>query len=219
MQHQSLSPKSSPGLDHDRVVSLTRVIDPVVRAHGAELVDVELKNENGWVLCVFVERLGALAERMSTKQAAIDLSVCSDIARDLSPLLDEADPIPHRYNLEVGSPGVERPLKKEADYARFHGEKAKLKLRNAQAGQKVVVGVLGALEQGVLALQADQDGRTYAIPFDDIVSGRLVFEFGPASRPGSKPGSKPGSSKNGHAPKTGLAPKTRGSTNKGGGKT
>lgn len=190
MQHQSLPPKSTPGFDRDR---LTAVIEPVVRAHGAELVDIELKNENGWVLRVFVERLGALEEKMSTKQAAIDLSVCSEIARDLSPKLDESDPIPHRYNLEVGSPGVERALKKEADYVRFAGEKAKLKLKNAHAGQKVVVGVLGALDNGVVSVQASvQDGgRTYEIPLEDIASARLVFEFGPASKPGKPGGSGP----------------------------
>lgn len=206
MQHQSTPPNSTPGFDRDRLIA---VIEPVVRAHGAELVDIELKNENGWVLRVFVERLGALAEKMTTKQAAIDLAVCSDIARDLSPKLDEADPIPHRYNLEVGSPGVERALKKEADYVRFEGGKAKLKLTNAQAGQKVVVGVLGALDKGVLSVQAsEQDGgRAYAIPFEDIASARLVFEFGPASKPGGKPGSKPGGSgpksQQGHQKKSG----------------
>src|SRR6185369_2220383 len=113
---------------------LSAVIDPVVHAHGAELVDVELKNEGGWILRVYVEKLGALAERMSTKQAAIDLTLCASIARDLSPALDVADPIPHRYALEVSSPGIERPLKKEADFVRFFGEKAKLKLAKAVGG-------------------------------------------------------------------------------------
>lgn len=178
MQHQSLPPKSTPGFDRERLLA---VVEPIVRAHGAELVDVELKNENGWVLRVFVERLGALSEKMSTKQAAIDLAVCSDIARELSPVLDENDPIPHRYNLEVSSPGVERPLKKEADFARFQGEKAKLKLKNAHAGQKVVVGVLDGFDKGVVTVQ--DGGRTYQIPFDDILGARLVFEFGPASKP------------------------------------
>src|ERR1700760_2701784 len=112
------SPKSSREIDRER---LPAVIEPIVRAHGAELVDFELKNENGWVLRVYVEKLGALAEKMSTKQAAIDLELCSLIARELSPALDVADPIPHRYALEVSSPGVERPLKKESDFVRFAG--------------------------------------------------------------------------------------------------
>lgn len=176
------------GVDRDR---LSAVIDPVVRAHGAELVDVELKNESGWILRVYVEKLGAEAEKMTTKQAAIDLELCSNIARDLSPALDVADPIPHRYNLEVSSPGVERPLKKAADYARFQGEKAKLKLQNGigAAGQRVVVGVLGPLKDGVV--DVIDGGTTWNVALDDVVSARLVFEFGPAPKPGgSKSGRK-----------------------------
>lgn len=177
-------PKSTPFVDRER---LSAVIDPVVRAHGAELVDVELKNEAGWVLRVIVEKLGASAEKMSTKDAAVDLDLCSAIARDLSPALDVADPIPYRYNLEVGSPGLERPLKKADDFARFAGEKAKLKLKNAINGQKVVVGVLGPITEGLLEVLVD--GRSHRLPLEDVLTARLVFEFGPPSRP-SSPGGK-----------------------------
>lgn len=184
--HES-APKSSPTLvDRDRLVS---IIEPVVRAHGAELVDLELKNEHGWVLRVYVEKLGASSERMSTKAAAIDLERCSLIARDLSPALDVADPIPARYNLEVGSPGLERPLRKDADFVRFGGEKAKLKLAKGVSGQKVVVGTLGGVdEKRNLTLQ--DGGRSYVIPLDDVLAARLVFEFGPASKPPSHGGKK-----------------------------
>jgi ribosome maturation factor RimP len=179
------APKSIPFVDRER---LSAVIDPVVRAHGAELVDFELKNEAGWTLRVYVEKLGAMAEKMTTKQAAVDLDLCANIARDLSTSLDVSDPIPYRYNLEVSSPGIERPLKKPADYVRFAGEKAKLKLKNAVQGQKVVVGMLGQLNDGVLTLQ---DGsRSWPIPLEDVVSARLVFEFGPTSRPPSSGGKK-----------------------------
>jgi ribosome maturation factor RimP len=179
------SPKSTPFVDRDR---LSAVIDPVVRAHGAELVDIELKNETGWILRVYVEKLGASAERMSTKDAAINLELCSNIARDLSPALDVADPIPHRYHLEVSSPGVERSLKKTADYVRFAGEKAKLKLKNAVAGQKVLVGTLGSVNGEVVDVV--DGGRTYNVPLEDVLSARLVFEFGPPSRPPSSGGKK-----------------------------
>lgn len=183
---QDFAPKSTPfSVDRER---LTAVIEPVVRAHGAELFDLELKNENGWVLRVYVEKAGASADRLSTKQAAIDLELCAAIARDLSPALDVADPIPHRYNLEVSSPGLERPLKKAADYERFQGEKAKLKLRTAVAGQKVLVGRLGRLEGKKLSVE--QDGRNYEVSLDDILAARLVFEFGPASKPSSHGGKK-----------------------------
>jgi ribosome maturation factor RimP len=160
---------------------LQAVIEPVVSAHGAELCDFELKNENGWVLRIYVERLGALANKLSTKAAAVDLDCCSHIARDLSPALDVADPIPYRYHLEVGSPGVERPLRKPEDFARFIGEKAKLKLRTGVAGQKVLVGKLAVVEGNLLTLE---DGaKSYAVPLDDVVTARLVFEFGPTPKP------------------------------------
>ena len=159
---------------------LQAVIEPVVCAHGAELCDFELKNENGWVLRIYVERLGATVNKLSTRAAAIDLDLCSNIARDLSPALDVADPIPYRYHLEVGSPGVERPLRKAEDYVRFAGEKAKLKLRAGVAGQKVVVGKIGSLNENVLTLE---DGaKSYPVPLDDVVSARLVFEFGPTPK-------------------------------------
>ncbi len=176
------SPKSNASLlDRER---LNAVIEPVVHAHGAELVDVELKNEAGWVLRVFVEKLGASAGKMSTKDAAINLELCSNIARDLSPALDVADPIPHRYNLEVSSPGVERPLRKTEDFLRFAGEKAKLKLKTAVQGQKVLVGTLGNVTSGVIAVV--DGGRTYDVPLEDVLSARLVFEFGPAKPPPSR---------------------------------
>ena len=179
------APKSTSTPDRIDRTRLQAVIEPIVVAHGAELCDFELKNENGWVLRIYVERLGSLEKKLSTKDAAIDLEICSLIARDLSPALDLSDPIPHRYHLEVGSPGVERPLRKPADFARFIGQKAKLKLRNGVAGQKVLVGLLAKLEGPTLTME---DGaKSFDFPLDDVVSGHLVFDFGPASRPG-KPG-------------------------------
>lgn len=181
------SPKSIPFVDRER---LSAVIDPVVRAHGAELVDLELKNESGWILRVYVEKLGANAEKMSTKDAAINLELCAAIARDLSPALDVSDPIPHRYHLEVSSPGIERPLKKVEDYIRFSGERAKLKLKNAVQGQKVLVGTLGPVKDGFVDIV--DAGVSHAIELDNVVSARLLFEFGPPSRPPSSGGKKRG---------------------------
>jgi ribosome maturation factor RimP len=124
-----------------------------------------------------------------TKSAAVDLELCANVARELSPALDVADLIRHRYHLEVSSPGIERPLRKAQDFVRFAGHKAKLKLHNAVRGQKVLVGILGQLRGELLPLQ--DGGASYEIPLSDIASARLVFEFGPAPKPGgSKPGKK-----------------------------
>ena len=105
------------------------------------------------------------------------------------PALDVADLIPHRYHLEVSSPGVERPLRKERDFVRFTGQKAKLRLHTASHGDKVVTGVLSGADGG--KVRVVDGSRNHEISIDQIASARLVFEFGPAPKPGgSKPGKK-----------------------------
>lgn len=177
-------PSSRPGLPVDRDKLVAAVL-PVLVAHGAELVDLELRTEgNGWVLRIFVEKLGSSAGNASTKDAAVDLELCAKVARDLSPALDVADLIQRRYHLEVSSPGVERPLKKLQDFVRFTGKKARLKLSAPVHGEKVLVGTLSTRGDTVIV----QDGvRTHEVPFADVLQARLVFEFGP---PPSKPGKK-----------------------------
>ena len=185
MSHPSFTPSSQSalrGLDRSR---LEAVIAPVVRAHGAEVVDFEFKSEpGGWVLRVFVEKLGSAEARLPTEKAGVDLELCAKVARDLSPALDVADLVGHRYHLEVSTPGIERPLRSAADYARFQGKKAKLRLKVAVAGQKVLTGVLGPLDGGVVAL--DVGAARHTIDLGDIASAHLVFDFGPAPKPGKK---------------------------------
>lgn len=171
--------------------ALVRVVTPIVLAHGGELYDVEWKSERGgWVLRVLVEKAGAAEQRLSTRDAAVDLEMCSDVSRDLSTALDVADLFPHAYHLEVGTPGVERALRGESDLRRFAGEKARFKLREGVSGQKVVVGIVGPVEGGRLKVQ--DGGRTFELALDDIESARLVFEFGKKSPPPShgKPAKK-----------------------------
>ena len=164
---------------------LDAVVEPIARAHGAEVVDLEFKSEQGgWILRIYVEKLGSADSNADTRDAAVDLDLCSGIARDLSPALDVADVVPHRYNLEISSPGVERPLKKERDFVRFTGKKAKLKLHTASLGDKVVTGILGGVEGGKLKVI---DGhRNHVIPLEQVSTARLVFEFGPAPKPGKQ---------------------------------
>jgi len=180
-------PTSALGIDRER---LAAVVDPVARAHGAEVVDCEWKREPaGWVLRVYVEKLGSATENLPTEKASIDLGLCASVARDLSPALDVADLIPHRYHLEVSTPGIERPLRNKRDYIRFEGQKAKLKFHAAVNGQKVLTGVLGPITStgagDVLRLTACGGGaRVEDISVDNIASAHLVFEFGPAPKPG-----------------------------------
>jgi len=155
-------------------LDLTRVravVEPICRAHGADVVSVELKNESGWVLRVFVERSGT---------EGADLELCAAISRDLSPALDVADLISHHYNLEVSSPGLERPLHGEGDFRRFAGRKAKIKLRHESASpQKVFVGTIGWTDGG---LTVTEGKTTHAVPLADVEKARLVFEMTKGSK-------------------------------------
>jgi len=179
-----------------------------VRAHGGEVVDIEWKQEpGGWILRIFVEKLGSAETNATTESAAVGLELCAGVARDLSPALDVADIIPHRYTLEVSSPGVERPLRDPRDYVRFVGQKAKVKVRESVDGQKVVVGVIEpSSEVGTVSVR--EGSRLRVIRLDDVLSARLVFEFGPPPKPGKAPKSgKAG--KSGGTGKTGAAGKQR----------
>jgi ribosome maturation factor RimP len=177
----STSTSTVHGIDRE---ALLRVVEPLARAHGAELVDVQFRPERGgWVLRVLVEKLGAAEGNLSTRDAAVTLELCANVSRDLSPALDVADLIGHPYHLEVSSPGVERPLRGEKDFVRFTGQKAKVKLRRTPGSAspsapapRVVVGTLDGVVGGKIRL-IDAKG-TFEVPLSDVDSARLVFEFG-----------------------------------------
>jgi ribosome maturation factor RimP len=164
--------------------AILRVLEPVVHAHGAEVVDIEFRPEHGgWVLRVFVEKAGASDLGLSTRDAAVNLELCANVSRDLSPALDVVDLIPHAYQLEVSSPGVERPLRSERDFVRFTGHKVRLKRRldaPGSAGERIVVGLLDGVENGLVRVVEGK--RTHEIPLASIESARLVFEFGSSGR-------------------------------------
>jgi ribosome maturation factor RimP len=179
----------SPQLQGVDRAALERVVEPIVHAHGAEVVDIELKPDRGaWVLRVYVEKSGASASRLSTKDAAVDLELCAKVSRDLSPALDVVDLIPQAYHLEISSPGVERPLRGERDFARFAGEKAKLKLREPLGGQRVVVGRLDGLDDGKVRVQ--EGSRVHEVPLSLVESARLVFELTAHPKPGGGGGAR-----------------------------
>jgi len=168
-----IAPSPLHGIDRD---ALEQIVAPIVRAHGAEVVDVEYKPDRGaWVLRVYVEKAGASERSLSTKDAAVTLELCANISRDLSPALDVVDLIPHAYHLEVSSPGIERPLRGERDFIRFAGQKAKLRLREPADGQRVVVGILQGVVDG--KVRVAQGVQSREVPLDSIESSRLVFEL------------------------------------------
>src|SRR6201994_1361794 len=148
------------------VAQLSRVIEPVITGQGYELVDVEWKNESGWILRVFIDK----------PSSAVGLDDCANVSRELSAVLDVEDPIPVAYSLEVSSPGLNRPLKKAADFARFIGKKAKIRTRRPVGDtRRNFSGTLVAAEAGKVKI--DVGDQVCEVPVDDVEKANLVYEF------------------------------------------
>lgn len=154
------------------------VLAPVLVAHGVALVDLEwLTERGGWTLRVTIEREGNL-----DVGGGVTLEDCADVSRDASAALDVADVIAPAYNLEVSSPGLDRRLKTPAEFKRFVGRKAKVKLaRPAPDGQRVLRGELLEAPEGRVAVNVD--GKRMEAPIEDITEARLVFELTPQPKP------------------------------------
>ncbi len=119
---------------------------------GFELCDVEFIKEYGdWVLTLFID-----------KEGGVNIDDCERVSRAVDPLLDEADPIEQAYMLSVSSLGLDRPLKKDADFARNIGKRIEIKLFAPKNGKKELIGelvsfdetgIIVRLEGGELALE------------------------------------------------------------------
>lgn len=142
---------------------LTNLIQPVVAGLGYELVGVEFDARQR-ILRVFIDQ-----------EAGITLDDCSKVSYQLSGALDVEDPIPGRYQLEISSPGMDRPLFELAHFERFKGEMARLQLARAIEGRRrFKARLLGVEDQDVLV----QDGEaTLRIPYEAIDKARLAPEF------------------------------------------
>lgn len=166
----------------ERVMELAQ---PVALAAGAEIVDVEW---HGGLLRVVVDQPGG-----------VTTDVLSDVNRQLSALLDQHDPVPGRYTLEVSSPGVERPLNRPDHWVRAVGEDVVVKL-NPDHDVRRLKGRLAAVSEATVTIevreidgvdQADVTARDVALV--DVASARTVFDWGPGPKPGGT--KKPGTDK------------------------
>lgn len=101
---------------------------------------------------------------------------CEAVSRALEAKLDAADPIEQAYILEVSSPGIDRPLKKEADFIKYQGEIIDVKLYKAQDGSKQFQGKLLGLADGVLSIE-EEDGNVVTFAYKDTASVRLAVIF------------------------------------------
>lgn len=141
------------------------LIMPVIEKNKIELVDVQyLKEGKEWYLRIFID-----------KPEGITLDDCELISREIGQLLDERDLIKTSYILEVSSPGIERPLKKEKDYLRFLGSKIMIKTFEAINGEKTFVGNLKEFKEGIVTLNVNE--KDINISLDKVASANLTVDF------------------------------------------
>ena len=152
------------------------LLDPLVRAEGLELVDLEfLKERDGWILRLFIDKPGR--DPMS-KDGGVGLEECTAVSRAVDTLLDVEDLVPHEYQLEVSSPGLNRPLKKREHFERVRGHKIKVKTF-APIGEPPRKNFTGELKEvSADAVTVDVEGAgAFRIPLKDVAKANLEFEF------------------------------------------
>lgn len=147
------------------VEKVKEAVTPIVEEENLELVDVEFVKEGGnWYLRIFIDKLGG-----------VDLDDCQVVSEKIDTVLDEIDPIPQAYFLEVSSPGIERPLKKPADFERFKGHLVNITTFAPVDGSKSFTGkLLDYTEEGI---QIDVKGKEVVVPHNQVAASRLAVEF------------------------------------------
>lgn len=142
-----------------------RMLQPYIDAEGFELVEVEyVKEGSQYFLRVYVDKPGG-----------IDIDDCGRVSEFLSERLDQEDPIPTAYFLEVSSPGAERPLKKPDDYRKAVGQHVYLTTADALKGHTEFEGKLLSYDDTLAIVQVGK--KEYEIPVDKITSARLAIVF------------------------------------------
>jgi ribosome maturation factor RimP len=158
----------------DVVARIREVAERVTAAHGLELFDLQLTRESqGWVVRVTIDRPGPAA----TPEESVSIGDCATVSREMSAILDVDDPIDREYTLEVTSPGLDRPLRHEADFRRFVGRAASIVLAEAIDGQSYFSGRLGGVEDGHVVLLVGKRNRAHRLPIGGIKRARLEVEF------------------------------------------
>ncbi len=144
---------------------LIELLEPVVRAQGYELWELEYQARRG---------NGFLRLYIDAEQG-IDLEACETVSRAVSAMLDERDPIPVEYTLEVSSPGMDRVLRTAAHFTRYIGERASVDMVLPVNGRRRFLGKLLAVNE--LELTLEQDGQPVQLHLDGISKARLAPEF------------------------------------------
>jgi ribosome maturation factor RimP len=146
-----------------------RLLEPIIAREGFDLAEVEWAREGpAWVLRLYVDRPGG-----------VTIDHCQELSRIVEPVLDVEDFIEPAYNLEVSSPGVDRPLRKPSDFDRFAGQRVHVKtfapVEAVGGPRKNWTGTLRGFRDG--AVEIDVDGTLHRVPHGKIAKAHLEYDF------------------------------------------
>ncbi|WP_394174134.1 ribosome maturation factor RimP [Thalassotalea litorea] len=144
---------------------LTEMLRPAVEMTGMELLGIEyISAGNHSVLRLYIDH-----------ENGVNVDNCADVSRQVSAVLDVEDPISTEYNLEVSSPGVDRPLFEKAHYLDVVGETVDVKLGMPLNGRRKFKGILEAVEGDNLIVEVD--GESYELPVANVAKANLIAKF------------------------------------------
>ena len=149
---------------------IARIVEPVAIGLGYRLVRVKISAMDGTTLQIMAEK----------PDGTMSVSDCEALSRDLSPVLDVEDPIDSEYNLEVSSPGIDRPLVRRSDFERWSGHQAKIELDRPADGRRRFKGLLAGLEGDAVKIELEPKSKLdepelVTLPLADIGEARLVL--------------------------------------------
>ena len=145
---------------------LTPLFEPVIESMGYELVGVEFVGGGGHgTLRVYIDR-----------DEGVSIDDCASISHQISGILDVEEPIKQAYDLEISSPGIDRPLFKLADFERYAGSTAKIKMAVGVDGRKNFKGRLQGVTDAKM-VEIEVDGEVFSLPYADIARANLVGEL------------------------------------------
>lgn len=143
------------------------IAEPVIEGLGYRLVRVKVTSRDGGTVQIMAER----------PDGTMTVEDCETVSRALSPVLDVEDPVSGAYNLELSSPGIDRPLVRLSDFDRWAGHEARIEMAVALDGRKRFRGLLEGTRDGaaMLAVEGDEGPQNIAVPIGDIGEAKLML--------------------------------------------
>ena len=154
------------GRSIEREETIKALLAPVLDAKGYSLVRVRIASEGQSILQVMVERSGG---------EAIELEDCADVSRAVSALLDARDPMEGPYQLEISSPGIDRPLMNAEDFQQYMGYDASITLKVTRERRTKLEGLIVGVADKAVKIQAEGKKKIVAVRFSDICEAKLVL--------------------------------------------